>query len=45
MISGNLRMEIGIDIGSKSKLAIFHNNLKITKLNRNIRVNLNSSNC
>ena len=28
MISGNLRMEIGMDIGSKSKLAICHNNLK-----------------
>ena len=44
MISGNLRMEIGMDIGSKSKLAIFHNNLNNTKLNRNIRVNSNSIN-
>ena len=45
MISWNLRMEIGMDIGSKSKQAIFHNNLTNAKLNRNILVNLYSINC
>ena len=45
MISVNLRMDIGMDIGSESKLAIFHNNLENTKLNRNKSVHLNSITC
>ena len=38
-------MAIGMDIGSKSKLAIFDKNFENTKLNHNIRVHLKYINC